>query len=108
MEVRFSKWFLIEVNSILSIRLFLDNGHSHIFSIIAPYIVIGGMSSVYIEIGGIHPTTCRPKPRPTIFGVKIFWVENCWGEKFWGEKFRGEIILGEIFLGEIFLGENNC
>ena len=25
----------------------------------------GGMSSVYIEIGGIHPTPCRPKPLPT-------------------------------------------
>ena len=23
------------------------------------------MSSVYIEIGGIHPTPCRPKPLPT-------------------------------------------
>ena len=25
----------------------------------------GGMSSVYIEIGGIHRTSFRPKPRPT-------------------------------------------
>ena len=25
----------------------------------------GGMSSVYIEIGGIHPTSCRPNPQPT-------------------------------------------
>ena len=26
----------------------------------------GGMSSFYTEIGGIHPTGDRPKPRPTI------------------------------------------
>ena len=25
----------------------------------------GGMRLVYIEIGGIHPTSCRPKLRPT-------------------------------------------
>ena len=39
-----------------------NKGH---FCTIAPYIVVGGMSSVYIEIGGIHPTPCRPKPLPT-------------------------------------------
>ena len=40
----------------------------------------GGMSSFYTEIGGIHPTGDRPKPRPTtprnLLIIMIFLYQN--------------------------------